>query len=156
MQIQDTISKLVKFRSVDKYDAFHEVLPAVAHTSSQQKEVVSDILDTCCTSLLQMLRQPKKPTKPALKKALVMCMDQISIAPVDVENREFGYQLGWFLAEKVAVNLRKGTEKKVWGYWHIEGSEVKAPLRPRLSGTTKRRKPTSADTPATEISIVRI
>lgn len=156
MQIQDTISKLVKFRSVDKYEAFFEVLPAVVHTSSIQKEVVSEILDTCCTSLLQMLRQPKRPTKPALKKVLVTCMDQISIAPVDAENREFGYQLGWFLAEKVAVNLRKGTEKKVWGYWHIEGTEVKAPVRPRLSGSTKRKKPASTGTPATNTSLAKV
>ena len=69
-----------------------------------------------------------------------MCMDDISIAPVDGENKEFGYQLGWYLAEKVAVNLRKGTEKKVWGYWHIDGEEVKAPIRPRISGKSSRKK----------------
>lgn len=53
-------------------------------------------------------------------------MDTLAIANIDTENREFGYQLGWYLAEKVNVDLRKGTEKKIWGYWQIEGNEVKA------------------------------
>jgi hypothetical protein len=124
---------------VDKYEAFHEILPAVIHTTTEQKETVSDILDRCCTALLQLLRLPKKPTKPVMKKVLVTCMDELSIAPVDMENKEFGYQLGWYLAEKVAVNLRKGTEKKVWGYWQIDGNEVKAPIRPRISGKSVKK-----------------
>ena len=140
MQVNEAISKLTKFRSVDKYEAFHEILPAVIHTTTEQKEIVCDILDRCCTALLQLLRLPKRPTKSVMKKVLVMCMDDISIAPVDGENKEFGYQLGWYLAEKVAVNLRKGTEKKVWGYWHIDGEEVKAPIRPRISGKSSRKK----------------
>ena len=118
MQVNEAISKLTKFRSVDKYEAFHEILPAVIHTTTEQKEIVCDILDRCCTALLQLLRLPKRPTKPVMKKALVLCMDDISIAPVDGENKEFGYQLGWYLAEKgngekgvgVLAHRRRGSE----------------------------------------------
>jgi hypothetical protein len=81
-------------------------------------------------------------------------MDQISIAAVNGENKEFGYQLGWYLAEKVAVNLRKGTEKKVWGYWHIEADEVRAPIRPRISGKVKGKAPARKTKEETAISRV--
>lgn len=71
-------------------------------------------------------------------------MDTLAIANIDTENREFGYQLGWYLAEKVNVDLRKGTEKKIWGYWQIEGNEVKAPVKPRISKKVKdQQKPGS-------------
>ena len=154
MRTEDTIFKLLKFKSVDKYEAFHEILPSVRYSSQKEKDVVSDILDECCADLLRLLRGEKRPTKPVLKKVLVTCMDQISIAPVDGEHKEFGYQLGWYLAEKVAVNLRKGTEKKVWGYWQIEADEVKAPIRPRVSGKSKRKAPTKEAACESSISIV--
>lgn len=66
-------------------------------------------------------------------------MDALSVAPIDAENREFGYQLGWYLAEKVKVDLQRGTEKKLWGYWQVEGNEVKAPLRPRIAAAVKEK-----------------
>lgn len=154
MRTEDTIFKLLKFKSVDKYEAFYEILPSVQYASQKEKDVISEILDECCADLLRLMRGEKRPTKPVLKKVLVRCMDNISIAQVDGEHKEFGYQLGWYLAEKVAVNLRKGTEKKVWGYWHIEADEVKAPIRPRVSGKSRRKA--TAEEPVGDTALSRI
>lgn len=124
---------------MDKYRSFYEILPEVRETPADQREVVSEILNACCNELIRMFSEPVRPTKPMLKKALIYCMDELSIARVCPLNREFGYQLGWFLAEKVSVDLRKGTEKKVWGFWRVEDSEVQIPVRPRNTARKKAR-----------------
>ena len=139
---------LSKFRQVDKYESFHEILPSVRHTTDEQKRTVSGILDTCSLALLQEFEQPRKPAVKVLKQLLIECMDALSVAPINAENREFGYQLGWYLAEKVQVNLKKGTEKKLWGYWQVEQEQVLMPLRPRVSAKAreqfqkKKKRPT--------------
>lgn len=37
------------------------------------------------------------------------------------------------------VNLKKGTEKKIWGYWQVEGNEVRLPVKPRISKKAKEQ-----------------
>lgn len=137
--MNETIHILSKFRYVDKYQTFHEILPFVLHTSEEQKAIVNGILDDCAGVLLRLFNEPKKPTKPVLRQSLIECMDALAIARINAENREFGYQLGWYLAEKVNVNLKKGTEKKIWGYWQVEGNEVKLPVKPRISKKAKEQ-----------------
>jgi len=139
VQQNEIIRVLSKFRQVDKYEAFREILPSVALTAESHKTVVAALLDDCATHLLQLFEAPKKPPKLLLRQPLIACMDALSIADIDAENREFGYQLGWYLAEKVNINLGKGTEKKLWGYWRIEDNEVKMPVRPRISQKTKEQ-----------------
>ncbi len=134
---QQVLTTLEKFRNVDKYQTFREILPDVIFTDVRERETVSEILDNCCADLIQLLRGPQPATKPVLKKVLILCMDELAVARINTTNREFGYQLGWFLAEKVAIDLKKGTEKKVWGYWQVQAGEVKPPIRPRFS---KRHK----------------
>lgn len=145
MQTNHTLNILSKFRQVDKYESFHEILPAVIYTNEEQKKTVTELLDICCATLIDLYETSKKPSKIIMKKVLVQCMDELSIASIDAENREFGYQLGWYLAEKVNINLRKGTEKKIWGYWSIEANEVKPPVRPRISGKSKAKAQKKAD-----------
>jgi hypothetical protein len=139
VRTNSTLHKLHKFKSVDKYATFKEILPSVIFSSERDKEIVSEILDNCCSSLIKEFEKPARPTKPVLKKMLISCMDELAVAPIDAENREFGYQLGWYLAEKANVDLQKGTEKKVWGYWKVEEEEVKIPLRPRFTGRAKAK-----------------
>ncbi len=127
------LKTLEKFRNVDKFRAFQEILPDVVYSGADERELVNEILDACCRDLLELFRAKKKPTKPVLKKLLILCMDELAVAKINTTNREFGYQLGWYLAEKVSVDLKKGTEKKVWGFWTVEGGEVKPPVRPRIS-----------------------
>lgn len=133
------LAVLSKFRNVDKYESFYEILPSVVHTPEEQKELVSEILDSCCTQLINHFETGQKRCKKAIRQSLIECMDSLSIAGINAENREFGYQLGWFLADKVRVDLKKGTEKKVWGYWQIENNEVKIPVRPRIAPKAKER-----------------
>jgi hypothetical protein len=137
---KEIIDVLSKFRYVDKYEAFHEILPSVISTSEKEKNIVSEILDSCCTELLKCCQESERPNKTSLKKSLVVCMDALAVADIDSANREFGYQLGWYLAEKVNLNLQKGTEKKIWGYWQIENNEVKIPVRPRISTTVREKQ----------------
>lgn len=149
MQKEQVLNILYKFKLVDKHQSFHEILPSVIFTSEEEKEIVANILDVCCTALIKHIEATKKPSKMVMKKIMIECMDAISIAPINAENREFGYQLGWYLSEKVMVSLNKGTEKKIWGYWQIEANEVQPPKRPRISGKRKTKK---KDTPQNEIT----
>ncbi len=89
------------------------------------KKIVTEILNDCAKELILLFNIPKKPAKTAIKKILQQCMNDLFRAQIDDENREFAYQLGWFLAEKTGVELPKRTEKKVWGYWQISDDEVK-------------------------------
>ena len=149
----DIIAILTKFKHVDKYSAFGSILPSAINTPEEQKVAVSGILDNCCSALLSAFESGKrKPAAVLLRSHLIECMDMLSIANINAENREFGYQLGWYLAEKVKINLGKGTEKKVWGYWQIEGSEVRMPIKPKVSSkarekvTPKKKKEPSKET----------
>ena len=125
--------KLSKFRLVDKYQSFHEILPEVRYADSQQKATVAEVLDNCAKELLVLWNLAKKrPTKATMKKVLQIHMNLISHAALDELNKEFAYRLCWFLAEKVDVNLPKQTAAKYWGYWKIVDDEVK---------TVKYKKP---------------
>lgn len=131
---EDIIEKLTKFRLVDKYATFYEAMPEIRFADSTQRAIVSDILDNCTKELICLFRiaEKKKPRKTDLKKVLQLHMDLIAHSILDEENKEFGYKLCWFLAEKAAVNLPRQTAKKYWGYWQVVNDEVK---------TVKYRKP---------------
>lgn len=127
-----SVASLRKFILVDIYEAFYEVLPEARYSDPRQKEEVSRILKKCCNTLIRLLQE--EGGYRLLKKALSDCMDELFLASIDPVNREFGYQLGWFLAEKAGVDLSRGTERKVWGYWKLEGDVVKV-----ISGSRKKR-----------------
>jgi len=139
VDIEATLNTLQKFRQVDKYETFREILPSTVFLPKKEREIVSTILDHCAHDLILLLQGNKKGIKKELKQGLIECMDAIAIAPINADNREFGYQLGWYLAEKVQINLKTGTEKKLWGYWLVEGLEVSVPIRPRISNKAKER-----------------
>lgn len=139
MPANEIIQTLSKFRYVDKYHTFREILPGIVHAPESQQVIVNELLDHYCSELLQHFTTTKRSSKQVLRQILIECMDALSVAPIDAENREFGYQLGWYLAEKVKVDLQRGTEKKLWGYWQVEGNEVKAPLRPRIAAAVKEK-----------------
>ena len=122
------MDKLEKFRMIDKYASFYEILPEVRFSDRAQKTVLTAILNSCCKEMIVLFKTAKKmPTKAALKKVLLQSMSEISHAQeLDSLNKEFGYRLGWFLAEKAEVNLPKQSAKKYWGYWQIENNEVRA------------------------------
>lgn len=125
------IATLTKLRLVDKYIGFYEIMPEVLHSDKQQKELVTALLDECCRRLVQLFTTVAKPRKPAIKKPIFHCMDELTLAPLDAVNREFAYQLGWFIADKAGVDLRKGSMRKAWGYWAVQAGEVKVVGNPR-------------------------
>ncbi|MBS1777658.1 MAG: hypothetical protein JSS64_15435 [Bacteroidetes bacterium] len=140
MDIELALNTLHKFRQVNKYETFREILPSTVFLPKRERELVTKILDHCAHDLILLLRQGnKKAIKKELKIVLIECMDALAIAKINSDNREFGYQLGWYLAEKVHINLKTGTEKKLWGYWQVEGFEVSVPIRPRISTKAKER-----------------
>jgi hypothetical protein len=126
-----TIDILVKFKYVDKYESFHEIHPGTLMATAAQRQTVTIILDACCEELIRLLERLGKTTGSSMKKSLVHCMDELSRAGLDTPNLEFAWELGWYLAEKVSIDLRKGTGRKVWGYWSVESDEVKTIGKPR-------------------------
>lgn len=64
-------------------------------------------------------------------------MNEIYTARVNAENKDFGYHLCWFLAEKVGLDLWKHSTTKIWGYWDIVNKEVKTVTRVRKAARQK-------------------
>lgn len=113
MTREEIIEKLTKFKLVNKYEAFYEILPEVRRTPYEQQLVVNSILNNCCKNILNLFEQnDRKITKTSIKKIIFQTMDELALAAIDDANREFAYQLGWFIADKTGVDLRKGSAKK--------------------------------------------
>jgi len=113
------------FKRVDKYETFYKILPAMEFSPEDQKSVVTNILDNCCNELITIHQADKKPLKSILKKVFIKYMNELARADIDTSNREFGYELCWYLSEKVDLKLKKSSENKIWGFWKIEEAEVK-------------------------------
>lgn len=137
MQRKEGIEQLKKFLRVDKYETFYKIHPAVLSASDNYKEIIADILDDCCSQLIYLLQRDKKPTKTELKKVITETMDTLTHAKVDTENRDFGYELCWYLSEKAGINLKLISENKIWGYWKVEGNKVKTILPKPTHKTAK-------------------
>ena len=128
---KEALQKLYTFRGADKYATFGDAQPGISNTPDDQKEIIANILDTCCKELAIEIESAKKPTKTALKEIIIHHMNEIYTARVNAENKDFGYHLCWFLAEKVGLDLWKHSTTKIWGYWDIVNKEVKIVKRVR-------------------------
>lgn len=126
------IEKLRKIRWVDKYHTFHRIVPGVEHTTDDKKDIVVNIIEDCCTELIRHYNSAKKPLVTVVRATILKYMDLLSYADINTENRDFGYELCWYIAEKTGVTIRKYTDGKVYGYWKVEGN--------RLKEVTKRSK----------------
>jgi hypothetical protein len=124
MSSVDVINKLYAFKVVDKYEAFQDIQPNIASANEACKAIVSNALNTCCIHLIQLFESNKKPTKLSLKQSITKCMNNLSKAEIDSENRDFGYELCWFLAEKVGLDLKHASANRIWGYWEVNENEV--------------------------------
>lgn len=126
---QSIIEKLRKIRWVDKYHTFHRIVPGVDNTSDEQKDILINIVEDCCTELIRLYNTPKKPLITLVRSTIIKYMDKISYADLNTENRDFGYELCWYIAEKAGVSIRKYTDSKVYGYWKVEGNQLKQVTR---------------------------
>ena len=44
---EQTIVKLYRFREIDKYRTFYKILPAVIHTTEEDRNIITELLDEC-------------------------------------------------------------------------------------------------------------
>ncbi|MBW7914976.1 MAG: hypothetical protein H3C54_15025 [Taibaiella sp.] len=126
------IEQLRKIRWVDKYHTFGKIVPGVDTTPEKEQEIIIGLLEDCCTELIRLYLAKKPPTVAVIRTTILRYMDLISYANVSTENRDFGYELCWYIAEKTGISIRKYTETKVYGYWRVEDN--------RLKEVTKRGK----------------
>ncbi len=131
MKKKDILSKLYSFRGLDKYATFGKAQPGIIHSPDDQQDIISNILDTCCKELIIEIESVKRPTKTALKSIIIKHMDMIMNANVNTENKDFGYHLSYFLADKAGVDIWRYSDTKIWGYWKLEGNKLKTVSRVR-------------------------
>lgn len=133
---QCIIEKLRKIRWVDKYHTFHRIVPGVDDTTDEQKDILVNIVEDCCTELIKLYNTPKRPLVTLVRSTIIKYMDKISYADLNTENRDFGYELCWYIAEKAGVSIRKYTDSKVYGYWKVEGNQLKQVTRRSVMKST--------------------
>lgn len=133
MNKSEQLEKLYSFRGMDKYAVFGKAQPGIINAQEDQQQIINDILDHCCKELVIEIESVKKPTKTALKDIIVRHMHDITNAPVNIENKDFGYHLCYFLAEKTGLDIWRYSDTKVWGYWKVEDGKVKTVKRMRKS-----------------------
>jgi hypothetical protein len=120
----EQIDFLNKFRWVDKYATFSKVLPLAIFTPASEKDQVTDILDACCKNLVTILKQEPKPGKITIRQTITGYMDELARAGICQVNKDFGYELFWYLGEKMGIDLKKASHSKIWGYWKVESNSV--------------------------------
>lgn len=130
---KDVLEKLYSFRGMDKYATFGKAQPGIIHSPDDQQDIISNILDTCCKELIIEFDGVKRISKTTLKAIIIKHMDMITQATVNNENKDFGYHLCFFLAEKVSVDIWRHSDTKIWGYWKVEDNKLKTVTRIRRS-----------------------
>ena len=130
----EQIDFLNRFRWIDKYATFSKVLPPALITPAIEKEQVTDILDACCKEIATILKQGEKTGKTVLKQTIACFMDELARTDVCQVNKDFGYELFWYVGEKMGIDLKKVSHSKIWGYWKAESNSVVT-----VTGTRKRK-----------------
>ena len=142
-----SLEKLYAFKMADKYLVFREVLDEISQTPEDQKKIISQILDECCQELTRRLETEKKPLKSTLKGIVSACMETISLSKTDNANKDFAYELCYYLAEIVGLKFKNLSEGKAWGYWKIAADEVKTVVKK----TAKPKRKTKDDITNTQL-----
>lgn len=130
---KEVLDKLYSFRGMDKYATFGKAQPGIIHSPDDQQDIISNILDNCCKELIIEFDGVKRISKTTLRTIIIKHMDMITQAHVNNENKDFGYHLCFFLAEKTGVDIRRHSDTKIWGYWKVEGNKLKTVTRIRRS-----------------------
>jgi hypothetical protein len=133
MNKRQKLEKLYSFKGMDKYAVFGKAQPGIINANEDQQQIINDILDNCCKELVIEIESVQKPTKSSLKDIITKCMQNIANAEVNTENKDFGYHLCYFLAEKTGLDIWRNSDTKIWGYWKIEDGIVKTVKRMRKS-----------------------
>lgn len=120
-----TIAKLERFEEIDKYRSFYKILPAVVQTTEEERDIVTKILNKSSKELIALLKEEKKPHKASIKKIINDCMKRIALAEVATVNKDFAYELCWYISDIAGLDMRKSSHTASWGYWDVILDEVK-------------------------------
>lgn len=123
------VEELRRIRWVDKYHTFRNLIPEATTTPESEQDIIINLVEDCCTALIKLYKPKKLPNKKAITSVILKYMDKISYADVNVENKDFGYELCWYIAEKTECNIKKYTNTKVYGYWSVENGKIKPVTR---------------------------
>ncbi len=137
MTVAKSIEKLWAFKQADKYVVFREVMEEISFTPDDQKKAITEILDNCCNELIRLLEAEKKVLKTTLKKVIISHMDIISSSRVDNANKDFAYELCWYLSEIVGLQFKTSSESRTWGFWKITDEGVKTVNKKKLKKNNK-------------------
>ncbi len=110
-------------------------MPGIEHIGDEHKEIISGILDQCCIQLLKAFENKQTVLKSELRNIITQHMNHIFLAPTTEENRDFGYELCWYLSDKIGLNFKQRSDSKAWGYWKVDAGSVKG-----ISGIRQSRK----------------
>lgn len=138
MNAEKIITLLTNFRWADKYATFDKAMPGIKNTPQDQQDIISDLLNKCASSVINEYKKKNKPTKALLKDIVVAYMDDISKADVNMQNKDFGIELCWYIAEKAGLDLKKTSDTRQWGFWKVESGKVKT-----VTGIRKKKKSVS-------------
>ncbi len=125
MGLETSLEKLRAFKLADKYETFHKAMPGIILATDNQKEIITQILDNCCAELIRLFLPTKKPLKTTLKQVIATYMDEISRSAADNANKDFAYELCWYLSDIAGLKMKLSSERKTWGYWKVADNEVK-------------------------------
>ena len=120
-----TIAKLVRFEEIDKYRSFFKILPDVVQTTEAERDIITKILNKSSKELIALLKQEKKAHKASVKKIINDCMKQIALAEVNTVNKDFAYELCWYISDIAGLDMRMSSNAFMWGYWDVVLDEVK-------------------------------
>ncbi len=135
MQKNEIIETIAKFRWIDKYATFCKLIPGIENENDDHKEVITEILDRCCNELIDCFRAKDKPLKTTLKEVITQHMNMIYAAKTSEINKDFGYELCWYISDKIGLRFKLQSGKRAWGYWAVEGNIVK-----QISGVRSKKK----------------
>jgi hypothetical protein len=137
---EQTILKLERFREIDKYRSFYKILPAVVNTLEHERELVTAILETSCKELIILFKAEKKAHKASIKKVINDCMKMIAAAQVSNTNKDFAYEMCWYLSDIAGLDMRRASATSSWGYWDIILNEVKVVQQKAIPPRKKKDK----------------
>jgi hypothetical protein len=122
---EELIEFLNRFRWIDKYKTFAGILPAATTASAEDQEQLTAILDACAYDIISLYHNTKRPTRLQIRQIFTTHIDELARTGLSAANKDFGYELFWYLGEKTGTDLRKGSDAKIWGYWKVESGKVK-------------------------------
>ena len=152
MPFSNSIEKLAKFKLCEKYKTFAEAMPGIQFEAKDQQEIIEKILNDCAKSLMQLLEQNSKCSQNTLKEVITAAMNAIEQSKANTFNKDFGYELCWYLSDTVACKYKINSERKPWGYWKVAEKEVVIFNKKKAAQhRTKKKSPPSAASKKMEI-----